>query len=1037
MRLAEFGARQPVTNLMIFLAILVLGLVSFTRLPVDLMPEIERPTISVITGYEGASSLDVEKKITEVIEKSLASVANLDRITSRSLEGVSVVSCRFKWGINLDEASNEVRDKLELAKRSLPDDISTPIVFKFNTAMIPILFIGIHGPAQLYGKLYHIVDRDVVKNLERVPGVGAVQIYGGLERQININIDRGRLEAYGIAVQQIVERLAQENINLPAGNLKVGYIDYTLRMPQEFYSVKQMEEIIIGKYSDKIVYLKDVAEVSDSFKEVNMVARINSQPALMLAVQKRSGANTVEVAERVKKEIERLRNTLEYPLEFSFLLDTSQHIRQSLSDLGKNAWGGIFLVVLIVFLFLRRLYPSLIIVTTIPFSLIIAFIFMYFFGYTINIISLSSLAMALGMVVDNAIVVVENIFRYRQAGRKPKEAAVFGASEVGLAISASTLTTIIVFFPLVFVSGVEGIMFKQLAVIVTITLLASLFTALTFSVSLAANWLGGPLKERARKNKIWERVDKVSSLFLEKIEGFYSSLLHWALSHKTLVVIFVGVIFILSLGLFLKVGQEFIPEEDTGDLNIQVELGVGTRFEETDKIAQKIEDILREEVPEATAIFSRVGQAGSARMAVGFGQRLGPHIAMVGVKLLKVSERKRSVKEIASSLRPRLTQLLGVKRLNIQTGSPFARILFGGEKPISVEILGYDLETTDRIAQLLREKILQVKGVVDVGISRELGRPELQIEVDRLKASSLGLSMANIAETLRTYFYGKTATKYREGGEEYDIFVRLKESDRLSVQDIESIPLASLDGKIVPLKNIAKITQRRGPIEIERQNQQRIVKVEANISARSLSEVVKDIKGIVEKIQFPPQIRVGLAGDVEELTKSFRNLFLLFMLGILLVYMVMASQFESLLDPFIILFSIPFAFSGVSFSLFLAGITFNIVSFVGLIMLVGIVVNNAIVLISYINILCKRGFPLREAITRAGKERLRPVLMTTLTTLGAMLPLALIRAEGSELWQPLGVSMLGGLSVSTFITLILIPTLYFVFHRKRLIRLKA
>lgn len=804
-------------------------------------------------------------------------------------------------------------------------------------------------------------------------------------------------------------------------------------MPGEFTNAEQMKDIIIVQSQEKIVYLKDVATVSDSFKEQTMIVRSNGRLSIMLMVQKRSGANTVEIARRVKDELRKLERRLPADIKLSLLTDSSEHITRSIKDLSQTVyWGGLF-VILVVLFFLRQIRPSLIIALTIPFSLIIAFIFMYFFGYTINIMSLSSLAIAIGMVVDNAIVVVDNAYRHRERGQKPQEAAIYGASEVGLAVSASTFTTVVVFFPMVFLTGIVGIMFKQLALLVTVTLLASLFTALTFSTMLCSKLLSVLPEEKFRKeNKsFYQRFYEESGKFFEVLERGYSKILGWSLTHKKATIFIALAIFVFSVLLIPKIGTEFVPEEDTGDLNIQVELPVGTRVEETDKIARKIEEIFRNDIPEAITVFSRVGQSSAGRFGAAFAGRTGSNVINMGAKLVSIDKRKRTIKEIAQAIRPKISKLLGVKKVNIQAGSPFARILFGGGKPISVEITGHDLQITDNLAYKIKDQMQKIRGITDVTISRELGKPELQVEVDRTKASFLGLSMSTITDTLRTYFYGKTATKFREAGEEYDIFVRLQDSDRTSIQDIEDIPISTPSGRIIRLSSIAKIVHRTGPIVIERQNQDRIVKVEANIFARSLGEVAQDVRSIINKVQIPPEIYINLGSDVEEQAKSFKDLLLLFVLGGILVYMVMAAQFESLLDPFIVIFSLPFAWAGVAFGLFVGNITLSVISFLGLVMLVGIVVNNAIVLVDYINILRRRGLPMHEAITTGGANRLRPVLMTTITTLFGMLPLAASKGEGSELWRPLGVSMIGGLSISTLITLVIVPVVYAIFKGKR------
>lgn len=1032
MRLPEFGVKYPVANLMIFFAVLVWGLVSLFRLPLDLMPEIEPPSISVITVYEGASAEDVESKVTEVVENNLATVSNLDKLTSRSMEGISVVSCRFKWGVNLDEASNDIRDKLEFAKRLLPDEIDTPIVFKFNTSMIPILYFSVSSEKH-YTQLYHLMDKNVGDALKRLPGVGAVQVYGGRERQINVNIDRARLEAYNISAQQVINRLAQENITLPAGDLKIGFTDYDLRVPGEFSDPGQIKGIILSQQGEKTIYLKDVAEVADSFKEETMFVRSNNIPSVMMMVQKRSGANTVDVVRRVRKELARLESFLPGGIKFAVLMDNAEHIEQSINDLSQTIyWGGIF-VVIVVFFFLRQFLPSLIIALTIPFSLIIAFTFMYFFGYTINIISLSSLAIAIGMVVDNAIVIVDNIVRKLERGQKPKEAAVFGSFEVGLAVSASTFTTVVVFLPMVFITGVVGVFFKQLAVMITVTLLASLFTALTFSPTLASLWLKNSLIQPADdKRKFSRLLYEKSGKLLSFFDHRYAKILARALKFKGATIFIALGIFIFSIFLISRVGTEFIPEEDSGDLTITLEMPVGTRVEETDRAAKSMEKVIIKEVPEAKQTYSRSGQSTtSGRFSSVFSAKSGSNVATVGIKLSKVTERSRSAKEIGESLRPKLKSILGVKKVNISSVSPIARLMFGGSKPLSVEILGNDFKVTDQLANRIKDKIEHIPGVVDTSVSRDIGKPELQIEVDRTKASSLGLSMRQVTDTLRTYFYGSTATKYREAGEQYDVFVRLKDKDRSSIRDIENISLVNSAGKVIRLSNIAAVVYKTGPIQIERQNQERIVKVEANVFRRSLGEVAKDVRKVIAAEIIPQGVIINLGADVEEQAKSFRDLFLLFLLGALLVYMVMAAQFGSLVDPFIIMFSVPFAFCGVAFSLFVAQMTLNIASFIGLIMLVGIVVNNAIVLVDYINILRSRGLSIADAVVTGGANRLRPVLMTTITTLFGMIPLAFSRGEGSETWRPIGISMIGGLSISTLITLVLVPVVYALIKGRR------
>jgi len=1028
MKLPEFGVKWPVTNLMIFSAIIILSLYSLTRLGIDMMPEIEPPSISVITTYPGASPEDVEIKVSEPLENQLATTPSLEKITSNSMEGVSAVTLKFIWGTNLDEASNDIRDRIELAKRTLPDipdEMDNPFIFKFNTAMIPILFVGINAE-QSYPELYDLIDKKVGDALRQIPGVGTVQLQGGLQRQINVWIDRARLEGYGFSILDIQNTLKQENVTQPVGSIKSGLTDYLLRLPGEFATPEEINTVILGKRSGNLVYLKDVAKIEDSFREVTNIARINRKRGLIMTIQKQSGTNTVQVVEQVKQKLQELQKTLPRDVKMQVIMDTSQDIINSLNNLKATVWQGGIFVVLVVWFFLRQFLPSLIIALTIPFSLLIAFIYLFLSGKTINTISLSSLTIAIGMVVDNAIVVVDNVYRYLERGRRPQEAAIFGTSEMFLSISASTLTTVVVFLPMLFITGVVGIMFSELAVIITVTLLASLFTAVTFTPMLCSKWL----KVSAPKPNWFGKFYRVSENWFKSWEGSYSRALAWCLGHKKIVVLGFSGAFILSLFLTRFVGNEFIPEEDSGDMRPMVNLAIGTRLEETDKVAAKIEEIFQQEVPEEKSIFVRAGQ--SRGMGVVFGQQSGSHIISTGVKLVPKTQRKRSVKDISQAVRKKIKSIAGVLKTDVTTGNPISRLITGTSgKQIQVEIIGHSFEETDALAQKIKAILEKVPGTVDVSISRELNRPELRIEVDRQKAAALGLNMRAIADSVKTFIEGSTATKYREKGETYDIYVQLEERDRAKPEDIEnlSIVLAS-SGKQIKLGNVARVYETSGPLQIERRNRERVLRVECNSYKRSMGKIVEDTRRELQKILLPEDISINFGGEVEEQARAFKDLTLLLLLGVALVYMVMAAQFESLLDPFIVMFAIPFTFTGVILGFILTGTTLSIITFLGIIMLMGIVVNNAIVLISYINILRARGLSMLEAVTVGGKERLRPVLMTTITTLVGLLPLAISTGEGSEIWQPLGITMIGGLSLSTFITMLFVPTLYAIFEAK-------
>ena len=1035
MNLPEFGVKWPTTNLMIFSAIIILALYSLTRLGIDMMPEIEPPVITIIAAYPGAGAEDVEIKVTEPLENQLATTPGIEKVTSRSLEGVSLVTLKFKWGTNTDEASNDIRDRIELAKRVLPDipsEMDNPIIYKFNTANMPILFLSITAQ-QSYPDLYDLIDKRVGDALRQLPGVGTVQIFGGLERQINVWIDKNRLEGYGLSILDIQNALKQENITQPLGSLKSGLTDYLLRLPGEFASPEEINLIILGKQNGKFVYLKDVARVEDSFKEVTMFVRLNRNPALMMMIQKQTGTNTVEVAMRVKNKLKELENSLPQDVKMYTIFDTSKDIINALDTLKSALWFGVILVLLVVWFFLRQFSGSLIIALTIPFSLLIAFIYLFLSGKTVNIISLSSLAIATGMVVDNAIVIVDNTYRHLERGQRPKEAAIFGASEIFLAIAASTFTTVVVFLPMLFISGVIGIMFGELAIIVTVTLLASLFTAATFSPMLCAKLLrvNNKQNEASPKSQWLKKFYDASERWFKSWEEFYAKALAWCLGHKRTVIYgFLGS-FLVSLLFIPFIGNEFIPEEDSGDVRITVNLALGTRLEETDRVAKRIEGILQSQVPEAKIIYARPGTTPGAGRAMGAGSS-GEHVIVAGAKLVPKSQRRRSVFEVGEVLRNQFRRIPGVLKVDVSTGNPLGRVITGmGGKAVQLEIIGHSFQETDELAKKIKEVIEKVPGAVDVTVSREINRPELRIAVDREKAAVLGLNMDIIATSVRTFIEGSTATRYREKGETYDIYVRLEESYRSNPEDIENLSIVSpVTGKQIRLVNFAKVYETTGPVEIERQNRERVVRVECNAYKRSAGKIIEDIKKGLQHITVPSDIMINFGGEAEEQAKAFKDLTLLLLLGIILVYMVMAAQFESLIDPFIIMFAVPFTFTGVLLGFLLTGTTLSVITFLGIIMLMGIVVNNAIVLISYINILRARGYSMLDAVTLGGKDRLRPVLMTTITTLAGLLPLALSRGEGSETWQPLGITMLSGLSVSTLITMLFVPTLYAVFEAR-------
>ena len=1045
MKLPEFGVNRPIATSMLFIMVLVLGVICFSKLGVDLTPEIEPTRVTVMTTWEGASAEDVESKVTRVLEKRLGSVSNLDEIRSTTREGVSNISCTFTWGTNIDEASNDVRSKVDMAKDSLPDDADTPTIFKFDSADMPILLIGVTAKESIE-KLYDIIDDEVAQPLQRIEGVGAVNAFGGLQRQINITLSREKLAGYGLTLDDITKAIANENRTLPAGSLKISRTEYTIRVLGEFDDPMQVKEIPVLRNQGKLLRVKDFAEVSDGFEEITQYVETMGRDGMMMMVQKRTGANTVKVCADVLAELENLKRQIPQDIEFYVINDSSDFISNSIQNVrGTVLWGGLF-VILVSFFFLRSIRSSLVIALTIPFSLIIAFCFMYFMGWTINMISLSALSIAVGMVVDNAIVVLENITSHISRGVRVKEAAMFAAGEVGLSLVTSTATTICVFLPLVFVQGATGIMFKQLGGLVTATLLASMVCALLLTPMLASRLLkrapaqgGAGTEQRAG---LTARLFALSENIFLAVESAYGWFLGHCLKHRYFVLIVGALVLAAAILAIPFVGTEFTPDQDLGEMEIQFQLPVSTRAELTAAMARRITNLVyakEKELletkyagqsiapdadgnPRSSGVRFNNWRAGSSS----WGRSAGSHIGRINIKLLKRELRPYSSAELGDAVLSELRTWPELDRVFLSTSNRLMSMILGGsnEKPIIVNVLGYDLNTTLGIANRIRQLALQIPGCKDPTVTFDSGNRELVIEIDREAAAALNVSVNSIVSSIRTLFYGSTASKYRQSEDEYDIFLQLREDERRSINDLQNSEI-TVNGNRIRLDAVATIHEALGPLSISRTGQERVVYLQMDVYDRSLGEVFADLKQSIEdNISLPQGVSLDYTGQVEEQGKSFSDLTLMLVLGILLVYMVMAAEFESHVAPFVVMFSIPFAFAGAVFALLAAHFTLNMFSFIGLIMLVGTVVNNAIVLVDYINLLIARGQDVYSAVTSAGRQRLRPVLMTTMTTCCGMLPMALSKSTGSELWSPLATTIIGGLLISTVVTLAVIPTIY-------------
>jgi len=1023
MNLPEMSVRRPITALMLFLGVVLVGIFCFVQMPVDLLPDMDIPSITVVTPYEGASSEEVEEKITRVLEEHLATVEDLKHITSTSMEGISYIVLQFEWQTNLDTRANDVRDAIDMAQREIPQESDRSRIFKLDVSQSPILVYGVFAQ-QSYGDLEDILDDEVATPLEGVSGVGAVRVMTPLQRQVNIDLDRERLASYRLTPDDVARAIARENQETSAGSIKMGDTDYMPRVPGKFRSVEPMNDIVVRASDGMIVHLRDVGQVDYAFKDLDFDVRINGQPGAILIVLKQSEANTVQVARAVRTAMEKLTKRLPPDVHVINVMDSSEDIELMVKDLAQTLILGGCLSILVVLIFLRQWRGTFIIALSLPFSLIAAGAIMYVVGYSINMMTLFALIVAIGMVVDNAIVVLENITRHREEGESASEAAVFGASEVGMAIVASTLTTLCIFFPLLFVRGLTKVIFTPFAIVAAVVILASLFTALTMTPMLASRLLPRDYARAGSRSAFF----RFSEAAFNRLASGYAALLGWCLRHRVVVILGAVALLALSVVLVPLVGWEFMPKEDRAMIMGTVKMPVGARVERTAEALQAIHDAILAEIPreQIRAIFTRCGVSGA-----GFTTDEGSYIGAFGVKLVPKDERDRHVSEIADKLRSRIQATAGlysISEFNISLEDPMSAMIMGGEKPLSVRILSDDLDAAYDYAQQLKPKLAQVPGTVDIAVSMEKGAPEVWVNVDRQKASAMGLNVADVADTVRTAVYGRIASKYRIRGNEYDIRVRLRESDRARTEDLGQLPVRLPTGELVRVENVARVEKERGPIKIERKDQRRIVRVEGDVHGRSLGEVTAEVQELLAQNPPPRGLTVQMGGQKEDIQEAFLWLTLALAVAIILVYMIMASQFESLMDPFVIMFSLPFAFIGVIWFLALFGYSLNIITFLGMLLLVGIVVNNAIVLVDYINILRARGRGMIEAVQEAGRRRLRPVLMTAITTIVALMPMAFKRGQGSEVWNPLGATILGGLLVSTLVTLILVPTMYSIFE---------
>jgi len=1022
MSIARGPVNRPILTFVIYLIVITLGIVSLSRLSIDLMPEITYPTISVITNYGNVGPQEMEELITRPIEEALAAVQGVEEITSTSTEGRSLVRVSFTWGTDLDVAANDIRDRIDRVLSRLPEDIERPMIRKFDLSAFPIAIIGISSNLNPVD-LRLLVEDQVKYRLERVSGVAAIDIFGGLSREIHVDLRADQLKALGLSTEAIIAALSNENQNIPAGLYDKGNLEVLIRTQGEYQTLDEIRQTVITIRQGTPIQIKDVADVNDSWEEVRQMVRINGKPGLRISVSKQSGANTVTVAKAVKQEIARINRDIPQ-LQLVPLIDTSKYIQQSINNVGRATFLGGILAIIVLFLFLRNLSSTVIIATAIPISIIATFGVMYFGGLTLNIITFGGLALGIGMLVDSSIVVLENVYRHREQGETAVTSALIGTNEVWSAILASILTTVVVFFPVVFLRGMSGIMFQQMAYVVSFSLLCSLIVSLTLIPMLSSRFLRyQPIEHYNGENRL-HKIYAFSEGTFRRVEEQYSQMLGWALDHRKTVVFSAVGLFIISVLLVRFIGVELMPAADEGEVRVELEMAVGTRLEIVDRASQMVEDIVRQEVPEIESILTRAGGGGY--------RSRGGHTAEIRISLVPQDKRNRSSEQIANDLRKKLSELPGV---NIRTrpGQGLFLLRMGSSTTdnVSVEVRGYDLTVAHELSQKVEQIISQVPGITDTDISREEGSPEQIIRIDRQKAADLGLSVSRIGDALQTAIGGTPASYFREAGKEYRILVRLSEVDRKDLTDLLDLTVVNNRGEPVILRNVLTNAPREGPVRIERKDQERVIMINANFTGRDMGSIISDIRKGLRTVPVPRDFAIIFGGDYEEQQKSFRELMFGFILAIFLVYLVMTGQFESFRDPFVVLFAIPMALIGVVVTLILTGTIFSMQAFIGCIILAGIVVNNAILLVDYTNQLRRNEqMSLMEAIRLAGKRRLRPILMTTTTTALGLLPLSFGLGEGGEAQAPLARVVIGGLLSSTLITLVLIPVIYSIFEQR-------
>ncbi|WP_295988371.1 efflux RND transporter permease subunit [uncultured Alistipes sp.] len=1019
MKIYESAVRKPISTVLIFVGVLVFGLFSLSNLAVDQYPEIEIPQISVITMYPGANASEIETNITRVLEDNLNTVNNLKKLTSKSQDNVSMITVEFEYGSDLNEGANEIRDVVSRVQSMLPDDVDYPTIFKFSTSMMPVMMLAITAE-ESYPALNKILDDKLVNVLNRVDGVGAVSVMGAPEREVQVNVDPQKLEAYNLTVEQLGQIIAAENVNIPSGTIDIGNNTFNVKADGEFALSDELRKVVVSNVGARTIMLSDVAEIRDTLEKSTMDERVNGRRGVRVMFQKQSGANTVNIVREIQKRLPAIQKSLPRDVEMQLIFEGSQEITDAIGSLSETIMYAFIFVVLVVMVFLGRWRATFIICMTIPVSLICSFIYLYATGSTLNIISLSSLSIAIGMVVDDAIVVLENITTHIERGSNPKEAAIYATNEVWLSVIATTLVVVAVFLPLTMVPGMAGILFRELGWIVSIVVCVSTTAAITLTPMMSAYILklNGGEHDYKGLGAIYKPIDRA----LTWLDEAYARALQWCVSHRRITFFTMMAFFVVSLVLLREVPTEFFPPSDNSRISATVKLEQNLSVEYTARIARQIDSTIYARFPEVELVSASAG-ANSSDNAFAAMQTTGSHIINYNMRLSDIDTRDRSIYAISDLLREEFDRIPEVREYTVTPGGQTGSM--SGSSTVDIKVFGYDMDLSNEVAHDLMKKLEAIPGTRDVQLSRDELRPEYNVVFDRDRLSYYGMNSATASQAVRNRIDGLVASKYREDGDEYDIVVRYAEPHRTRIEDIENITLYNAQGRPVKLKEVGSVVEEFAAPMIERENRQRVISVKSSLGEGvALGEVVAEVNRLIAEYPTPDGIDLEVGGTVEDQGDAFADLLTLFGLIVILVYIVMATQFESLKFPFIIMFTIPFAFTGVFLALWMTSTPLSLIALIGAIMLVGIVTKNGIVMVDYMNLLIERGSGVFDAVIAGGKSRLRPVLMTSFTTVLGMLPLAIGTGAGSETWQPMGIAVIGGLTCSTLLTLFIVPVLY-------------